>query len=44
MDWTKQILHFIGSFILEISFRKININLNKTVFKPDVGQFAKSQK
>ena len=36
--------HLIGSFILKFSFRKININLNKTVFKPDVGQFAKSQK
>ena len=27
--------HFIGSFILEISFQKISINVNKTFFKPD---------
>ena len=33
--------HFIGSFILEISFWNININLNKAVFKPDGGQLAK---
>ena len=36
--------HFIEGFILEISFQKININLKKTIFKPDGGPFAKSQK
>ena len=35
--------HFIGCFIL-ISFGKVNIDLNKYVFKPDGGHFAKSQK
>ena len=35
--------HFIGSFILEIYFQTINTNPNKIVFKPDGGQFAKSQ-
>ena len=27
--------HFIRSFILEISFRKVCIDLNKIIFKPD---------
>ena len=32
----------MGCFILEIYFQKININLNKTDFKPDWGHFVKS--
>ena len=35
---------FNGSFIQDFFLRKININPNKTVFEPDGGQFAKSQK